>query len=469
MKQALGTFCVVSAMLLANASCKNNSETTTTAGADLKTLDNFAAGKNVRINECKGTEANLVPESRIVLNSKIFQGSDGAAKVAEYKGYVKEYLTSVPKDLQRAFNALDGEILITDKAAELCGKSFSDSNSSQYVAPERRAIESCFIYATNADQTKSWFTVVHAPDAKAIRHGGIRVFGSIYAQFIPRLAANADKSSPRKFILQENETLEFSNYKQRISAKFLSDLNSRGVYDLNNLKSLLGDNVKATVSVNLKKGADPLEGLVVKYGSEAPVTDAAKLAVIRKRFDDFVFAEAFDSFRCSGKTAAVMKDEFPATHAEYVTLDRNILAAAKAVADQLESTVVGGSLALSTERGDTAPSANLQGQGMGDLLSMLAPLLSGIGAQGNRPTTTDANGTVVDSGSSGPSAGQIISQIPFSQLFQAFNNTGASLAGCGCQGGNCSCSGGCCGGCSCSSGGGCSCASGGCSCCGGMG
>lgn len=467
MKNRINLMFLVGACLVAGSSCKNNGDTATTPGTDLKTLDNFAAGKNVRINECRGTEANTIPDSKIILNSKIFTGVDGAAKVAEYRGYVKEYLTSVPKDLQRAFNALDGEILITDKAAELCGKSFADTGSDQYIAPERRTIESCFIYATNAEQTKSWFTVIHAPDAKAIRHGGIRVFGSIYSQFIPRMAANADKTSPRKFILQENETQEFSSYKHKISAKFLADLNSQGVYDLNNLKSLLGDNVKATVTNNLKRGVDPLDGLVVKYGSDAPVTDAAKLNLIRKRFDDFVFAEAFDSFRCSGKTVAVMKEEFPATYAEYVALDRNILAAAKAVADQLEATSGSTALALAGDSGNAPAAANLQGAG--DLLSMLAPLLSGIGAQGSRPTTTDANGTTVQSGPSGPSAGQVISQIPFSQLFQMFNNTGATLASCGCQGGNCSCSGGCSGGCSCSSGGGCSCASGGCSCCGGMG
>ena len=465
MKNSLGILCVVSAALMTGVSCKRNvSGEAGSESSGFKTLDNFAAGTDHRTNECRGSVANIIPDNKIVLNGAIFSGPNKAKVEAEYRGYVKEYLSSVPTDVQRVFNALNGEILVTDKAQEICSQPFADGGSSQFVAEGRRKVESCFVYATNADQTQAWFTVIHKPEAKVIRHGGLRVFGSIYAQFIPRLALNANTSAKQKFVLQENETIEFANYKSRISAKFVSDLKTKKVYDINNLQPLLGENVAKHLASKAEGDLNALKDLKIKYKGEHVLTDPAKINIALKRFDDFVFAEAFDSFRCSGKSLEVMKDEFPTTHSEYLALDANILAVAKSIANKMEAVNGQSSLAL-TDSSEMAPSAQLQQGGIADLLAMLAPLLSGATSQGVKQTGTTPNTVGSDGGST---AAQIISSLPTGQLAQMFNDMGGQLASCGCQGGNCSCSGGCAGGCSCQSGGGCSGCAGGCASCAGV-
>ena len=447
--------------LAALAGCKRDE-----ASSGQKTLDNFAAGKTVRVNECKGTSKVIFPEDRIRFSGVEFASSlskaDRDRAEGPYRAAVREYMSSLPEDMQRAFLNFGGSVLISDKAGELCGKPFSDPSSSQYTASARADLESCFIYARGGegtmDQNQAIFTIVHKPDARAIRHGGVRVFGFLYAQFFPRLAKSPEGSSAAPYTFNNDAMQDesgFRPYKRRLATSFLTDVVDKGIYDLANLEPLLGSGAGAVIRRNISadSSADPLADVSWLRPGETSLT-SAEIDVRRDRFMDFVFAEAFDSMRCSEASVAVMKSEFPKTHREFLAVDQAILALSKILAESAtpQSGASGNTgLALAGGSREAKGPANLAGGSspLSEILAMLLPALGGL-----KPGAAPIGQIGPAGGSKFGSSGGMFGSM-FGQLKQS-----------GCPGGVCQvdgggCAGGCCGG---SGGGGCTNCSGGCYC-----
>src|SRR5690606_17148491 len=89
-------------------------------------------------------------------------------------------------------------------AKEMCGDIHAREGSPQYApAAERQKLDSCFVFAQGkpgtADAGKSVLALVHSRDSVNIRHNGVRLFGFLFAQFIPRLKDTTNTAGQRSF------------------------------------------------------------------------------------------------------------------------------------------------------------------------------------------------------------------------------------------------------------------------------
>jgi hypothetical protein len=460
----LGILAALTSLAISASGCKVSSENT----SQQKTLDNFAAGRTVRVNECKGSETVILSNDRIKFSGAQFSGADGEKSKETHRAAVRDYMSALPREIQQTFINFGGQVLITERAAELCARPFSETGSPQFVAQGREQLESCFIYAKDPSasgaQSQAIFTIVHKPDVKAIRHGGVRVFGFLYAQFFPRLQRSpAGSAIPYTF---NNKLLSddsgFRGYKSRIAASFLTDMVDKGTYDLANLAPLLGDGAAGVITENVRSGsADPLKNVTWRRKGESTLT-LAEQDIRRDRFMDFVFAEAFDSMRCSSASVAVMKAEFPKTHREFVAVDQAIIMLSQKLAESVNpASASAGERSFSLAGGGSATGAGLSTNNLASLLNLLFPALAGASG------TSGASGGpgVLGQGGDSLQAPQGVDLSQLQNMQGMFGNLFQDLQQGGCVGGTCNCDGGCAGGC-CgnAAGGGCTTCSGGCVC-----
>lgn len=401
--------------------------------SETKSLDNFAAGTTVRQNACQGSYPVALDDGAIRFDPKY---TATAAEKAELRSAVKSYLSAVPTDMQNIFKNWGGSVLITPEANAICTKLFADRNEDRYVHRGREDADSCYIYA-EAGQGKAYFTIVHKPDREAIRHGGVRVFGYMFSQFFPRLV-NADDTSQSKYRLVREPSTQVSALKLQLSQAFLQDMVAVGRYDLRNLDTFLGDGGGTIVRRNIAEGKDPLAGVRWAFTDENSVSAAAS-QLRRSRFEDFVFAEAFDSFRCSSQAKQSMKSEFPQTFAAFIVADRILTGSQTATAALTHDSDPGETSGSPVE---TSQLNLLDGSALPEGLAGSSIKFYPVGADGK----IDLNSAITPTGPqarNGMADVQMwVSMLPqFMGLAQTLGQLGAQA----CPGGNCA-GGGCCGG-----------------------
>lgn len=330
-------------LLVLMSSCSNVSSEKSKSVTEVKTLEDLASGESVGgDNICSGSFPALLQTDRIDVDKSgpSFQGASAATTEATLRAAVNEYLTAIPEPMQRAFIKLGGRILITDKASSLCSSGFADSASLHYVSPKRRAIESCYLYLNDTDATpagatgtkgsRAVFTIVHQPNVAAIRHGGVRIFGFLYAQFYARLYSAGQTSVA--FKLQGKESAQFYTHKKALAEAFLRDIVRSTSFDLIQLESLLGEGSAQIVKKNVLDGTskDPLAGVAFHYADDAAAVARTEQSSLRaSRFYDFVFAEAFDSFYCNADSLALMRRDFALSFGAFSPLNSLTLQVSK--------------------------------------------------------------------------------------------------------------------------------------------
>jgi len=409
--------------------------------SETKTLDNFAAGTTVYQNACVGSNSVSISEDRIRFDPKLnLAGTERTAM----RTAVKDYFSSIPPNMQKVFVEWGGEVLITPDANSLCTKLFSDKSSDQYVHKGRESTESCYIYAEGNSKSRAIFTIIHAPDLKAIRHGGVRMFGYMFSQFFPRLVKNEDAGATTKYRVAREPSVMMSTFKLNLAESFLRDLVRGKRYDIANLDTFLGTGGGAAVKRNIDAGLDPFSNLTWAFDGEGSVKNGPR-QMRQARFEDFVFAEAFDSFRCSSSSVAKMKTEFPETYAEFSRADKTIdqvgAGGASLVAAGIEDTDDeqrgAENAAFALQDGSMLP-VGLQGSNI-----LFYPVKEGGGIDTSvaiTPTGPAARNKMADIAMFAQMAPQFIG------LFQALGAAGAA----GAPGGNCAgggCAGGSCGSC----------------------
>lgn len=306
--------------------CQGEPDTSSVAS-----LDNFAAGRTVTVNQCSGREdaAGLDDawKGRIVFGSDVRTKLDAEMRQV-YEADVREYLTSVPASMQRAFLALGGQVLLTEKAASLCGDPFADATSPQHVEKGREDFESCFVFAKGTAEStkdKAVFAIVHkvtAKDArtadgdlnrKRIKHGGVRAFSLLYVQLLSRMASGKVKN---KLDFDAEDGTKFATMKTRLANRFLVDLSR-----IDGTMPVLGEGGAEKVRAAMLDGEgvikqgvwDGTVRLVDALSFGLADDKAARRKVLAMQMEDAITAEALDSALCSDETRQTMADMFPRT------------------------------------------------------------------------------------------------------------------------------------------------------------
>lgn len=288
-------------MLLAGA-CKPAAQN---SGSQLQTLDNFAAGKRVKTNECAGNPAmENDPTLKGVLAEAEARVSDPNSDQARKKlnvAAVRQAFAAVPPSLQAQFLGMGGRILLAADANKLCtDETRNKAPYTKFTKEDLKAlseslneVRSCYLFMIPAEieavlgikSENPMYTIVIKNDPVEIKHGMVRVFGYMNAQLSGRLAVDGDFTSPStKVALAKTPNEKFEKTKLKITKAFLDDL--RG-----------------------KSGYSSFE----KFG---------KMSASSPEFialTEFVYAEAFDSYFCNQhandnrNTLAIMGKQFPNT------------------------------------------------------------------------------------------------------------------------------------------------------------
>ncbi len=410
--------------------------------SEQKTLDNFAAQDLVSVNSCSGS--NVVRPAlseRIVVNKISCAQIPAQSPDKKFCHDVQAYLSAVPVEVQDAFLAMGGSISVRPDSAQLCGDIMSRENSPQFApAAERQKIDSCFMFvqgkAGSKDAGKSVLTLVHSMSSENIRHNGVRLFGFLYAQFVPRLNESVDVAGRKTFAFDARLPLgnAFETYKTDLARNFFTDVynleKAGGKIKVSNLAPLIGSEGAARIIANLNAGkVDVFEGLTFGQ-SPQEIVSATSRQFRLQRIKDFIFAETFDSLVCSNQTRQVAARDFKKTHDFFAELlpvikERSRLLSSSSAASASSFGLVAKSQNSATA--DAKAKLSLAGEEQ-YLLQMLLAAFQQVGAgMGAKFSSMD------------PSVNQLGS------LLAGGDDLLSSCPNCNCSSGNCSgCSGGSC-------------------------
>lgn len=432
--------------------------------SEQKTLDNFAAQGLVSVNSCSGTQGvRPALAERIIINKTSCAQISASSAEKKYCDDVKAYLTAVPVEVQDAFIAMGGSINVRPDSSALCTDIMSNESSPQFApAAERQKIDSCFMFtqgkAGTKDAGKSVLAIVHSMNSENIRHNGVRLFGFLYAQFVPRLNESVDNSGKKTFAFDAKLPIgsSFETYKSDLARNFFADVlkqeKAGGKVKVSNLAPLIGQSGAEQVIANLNAGkVDVFEGLTFAYSAQENVSATSRQLRLQ-RVKDFIFAEAFDSLVCSDKTRSVANRDFKKTSDFFASLlpvikERSrMLASSQAAAPNLAS------VATKSAKSSGGTKLSLAGEEQ-YLLQMLMAAFQNAGAAGGLGGATGASGlqglfSAMDPTKSGAGLDSLLSGDG-GGLFSSCPNCNCSSGNCsGCSGGSCqSCANGSCGSC----------------------
>lgn len=288
----------ISFALVAAASCKKM-ET-----SRIKSLDNFAAGKRVQTNVCAGNpelsaDAGLRQILQEVERRVVDKDSDTETKSKNRKA-VSDAFSALPPFAQSQFLGLGGQILLTKDANQLCtasvierGKRLKRSEDELQLLREGYAdVKACFVLANPAELEAAGITsksqlhlIIIANQPAEVSHNFVRVFGYMNAQMSARLAVKGDfRSKDTQAVLTSDYSREFEDSRRQIAQAFFDDLKGR-----------------------------PESARFAKFINMKPTSPG------RVMFEEFVYAEAFDSYFCNQyargnlNTFKLMSRDYPRT------------------------------------------------------------------------------------------------------------------------------------------------------------
>lgn len=281
----------------------------------VKTLDNFAAGNRVTTNACIGPKEVLKMPPVSAMNDEIENKRiiwDTSGNKQQISLALQNAFSAVPPSIQTQFLATQGQFVVSKMANALCterkkeflkdsGRSTAELNSLQEGLS---SVKACYLYAMPEEASiilgrniaAPSFFVVMADDPSEIQHNLVRVFGYMNAQISSRMYVKGDfTSADSSYAFAEQENPDFSAKRKKVADAFLEDLKKLGKH--------------ASFS---------------RYETDSDL-------VARSYFEDFVYAEAFDSYFCSANTLKAMGRDFPMTlsaFAETWATERNSFALA---------------------------------------------------------------------------------------------------------------------------------------------
>ena len=253
---------------------------------DLNSLDNFALGSDVHINECKAPD-NLYQE-RLKMAGEITVTTPPNLKNAEnYKSTARTALTALPPELLRSFKALQGEVVLDPDVKKSC------SNFMKQFASTEIDYETCQYYTIDANG-KVKVTLVMPPSESVIAHNIVKSFGYAFSQFGSYLRISSD----RKISVDSSKSFAMGRIQDELSRAFLMDIGTfrhQGMFDsLQARYFTISDPKSLSEFMREQTGADLLSGKgdiykFIKF----------KSADLKTEFDDWVFSHSMDSYFCN--------------------------------------------------------------------------------------------------------------------------------------------------------------------------
>ena len=283
----------IGVLTLTTMSCKPS-----TPDSSLQTLDNFAAGKRVTTNACIGPAAVLKSPTISAMNEEIESKRiiwDTAATRDPLSLALRKAFSAVPPAMQTQFLATQGRFVVSKNANKLCTDRKSEflkdakQNAAELAALREglKSVEACYLYAMPEEASlilskktdKPVFFVVLSDDRIQIQHNLVRVFGYMNSQISSLMLVEGDfTDESNHYRFSDKQNPEFASDRSKVTDAFLQDLKKLG-----------------------------------KYESFKQFESAVASKAERQYFEDFVYAEAFDSFFCNEDTLKTMGKDFDLT------------------------------------------------------------------------------------------------------------------------------------------------------------
>jgi hypothetical protein len=319
--------------------------------SDVKTLDNFArksaapvtnhlcSGGNEVISGLKesGDAISIDPTLSASMRSDLSHAMDTA-------------LSAVPTNLQLLFVGLGGKIVVGKNTDANCRGRITSDAARTFASEGQTAIKSCWDVdegllakrlelvqnyqgdgteqdpAAASEASKAPITIYVNADAKDVRHATVRIFSYILSQVLVTIADSGNGS-----ITLGASNDAFTSAKVDLANALLADVKRNSKYDLSLFRRI----------------AQP---------------DS-------REFQDYVFAEAFDSWYCNAETRSLMASDFSTSH--------GIFAAMAAELEDLDPGEIAGQDASTSSSASDAVAATDSGMDEGS--SAMALTGSGFG------------------------------------------------------------------------------------------
>jgi hypothetical protein len=248
-------------LLLAIFGCESGSQNSG------KSLDNFAAGVDVNINECRAENVPALTGNLQKDRSAFAEVAPLAARAPNFHGIFssedaldlsKELLmalTAVPKVYQSSILQLypDASIHIASNAADLCTHFMTHLGDADRQDLE---VDACYSFEQARDGEIKDVRFVLNGTAKSIRHGTVRVIGYFLSQVMLRSGVDKTSGASQATV---NLGQDLAKAKAGLAAQFIAEANKVKAF-------------QRTYSPQL---------------------------IASEQFADYVFAESFDSLHCN--------------------------------------------------------------------------------------------------------------------------------------------------------------------------
>jgi hypothetical protein len=255
----------------------------------LSSLDNFAAGKTVTVNQCSG-DSGLDYIGQEV--SALIDGLQLIEAPSDFRDELAKALTSVPSNLLNVFFSTGNRIIVSKLAFD--GKpqdNLSDcklARASGLLLDQANQIEespelaSCVVLERGKDNQMRLGVYIQE-NVKAIRHNLVRRISQSISMHLAKLTTNAKGE------------LEIGDEIDEGFAQWQAEMVQAIDSDVKKLASVQTQNYRELQS-NLSAA----------------------------RFSHFAFAESMDSYYCSKQSREKMKKTFPMSFAKFAVLDQEL-------------------------------------------------------------------------------------------------------------------------------------------------
>jgi hypothetical protein len=330
-------------------SCKH------TTGSQVQSLENFAAGSDLHLEQCSAN-AQGTSSPRLLTQRLAFDGSQAQASKDALAQLAASVLTALPAEVDAAAYYSGLHIVFSDRTPDICSAELSSPPA------DTSTLTSCIVLAgVNSDGKNGHQLAVYMkPDPAILQSSLIREMGYFVVQYLGSLVP-----SDGTFILDLNRDPGLRRFRADLAARFVFDAIDMAVPSmLYTVGAYLGPDGLNTVRANTASYQSSLSVESLYAGTRFAAGGDAELRV---RFEDYVMAEAFDSYFCNSwapydttkayaalanpgsadanaalaNTHLLMRDTFPNTYTMFDSMVDSLLGTVGQIGDELKDAASG--------------------------------------------------------------------------------------------------------------------------------
>ena len=256
--------------------------------SDLVTLENFTVGSEIRRNDCTGeTDRSLFPPVGIA------EDLDEATR-DRLRMRVTRSLSAVPSFALKYFNDLTGKIKVTADATAICNEALAQTDTAFQQPAGRPLVGACYLVVFDDAGKQEDLTLYIAPDEEVIKGHLVRTFGYFVAQYVSRLTKSETGYSYHAELAEPIRRVRSS-----LARTYLKELVTEEMWSASLLDGILGAGGGQELERAIKNTEpDIYKNITFNLNPRAEQFDQFH-AERAAGFEDFIFAESFDSWFCS--------------------------------------------------------------------------------------------------------------------------------------------------------------------------